>query len=745
MIGAVSGPYVRTVLESMGEEKPKLVEFNQNKMRIAVINLDTGVEKNGKQVYYAGKIIEYPDERYKSTSLEEAKEGMKKDLYGAYIVIPSTFSTSVDSINTTPQKAVFEYKINPNLKEEDRDEMIYEIAAFQESISTNVSYIFVDAILNEVHNIQNGAATVLKNDDSESTALAGVNAEELIFPVEFTELEENNETVKPVDLSNQSQELQNALLSVENNFEDALENGEKAYEGVVKKDKDVKDALDKLEKGVEHTNPLYDDKGDSTIKAGLESVNDEIDASHQKIEGQRSLLETAIVKEINAYSTRQVQGSLVQSRNQIEKDVQEKVFNTLSQKVQSTLQQKNEENRSAVEEIMNNYTLALQSYLDERLESDEVKDVISEIVRESTEQRTEELEAEYEQQTTELKSAYSQQAEKIKAAAEEVKSAQEDSYEEKVADLLEIVEAMPTEIPVPEESDDEEGEQEQLSDEQQTDEPQTDELQPEEPQPEEPQPEESMDLTELKKQIQITGTESGSGTIDPDTQPVKAKDYLKEIPRIEIPLSWEELGYSVSQITLEEETKANQETLKEIENLYKIPKDHVTKAFQTNVVDVLSARNTAIQSDLYGKISQFFLLQGSYQTTLNQFDPYQYLDRTELSEDITKIADNISGIEEEMNETGSQYLDYTADVYKMTNENILTLQDDITKANEKTSENVSKQIGALKESRTSNNKSNSSILQGFTKKLSFTRVGNLPYREAYEFIVDPFEYKKLDK
>ena len=171
----------------------------------------------------------------------------------------------------------------------------------------------------------------------------------------------------------------------------------------------------------------------------------------------------------------------------------------------------------------------------------------------------------------------------------------------------------------------------------------------------------------------------------------------------------------------------------------------MTKAFQTNVVDVLSARNTAIQSDLYGKISQFFLLQGSYQTTLNQFDPYQYLDRTELSEDITKIADNISGIEEEMNETGSQYLDYTADVYKMTNENILTLQDDITKANEKTSENVSKQIGALKESRTSNNKSNSSILQGFTKKLSFTRVGNLPYREAYEFIVDPFEYKKLDK
>ena len=55
-------------------------------------------------------------------------------MYGAYIIIPSTFSTAVDSINGTPQKAVFEYQINPHLEGQDRDNMIYELTAFQDSM-----------------------------------------------------------------------------------------------------------------------------------------------------------------------------------------------------------------------------------------------------------------------------------------------------------------------------------------------------------------------------------------------------------------------------------------------------------------------------------------------------------------------------------------------------------------------------------------------------------------------------------
>lgn len=194
-VGMIGGPYVKGMVGKVKKTPVRSVTFRANLERIAVINLDTGVEKKGEQIYYAAKLIEYPDESYQTTSLEEAKDGMKKDLYGAYIIIPSTFSTAVDSINGTPQKAIFEYQINPHLEGQDRDNMIYELTAFQDSIRNNVSYVFLDAILKEVHNVQDGSMTILANDDSERENLSGVSAEELIQTVEFTELKENNEVI----------------------------------------------------------------------------------------------------------------------------------------------------------------------------------------------------------------------------------------------------------------------------------------------------------------------------------------------------------------------------------------------------------------------------------------------------------------------------------------------------------------------------------------------------------------------
>ena len=48
-------------------KKPRysMIELEQ----MGSINLDTGVEKKGEQIYYAAKLIEYPDESYQTTSL----------------------------------------------------------------------------------------------------------------------------------------------------------------------------------------------------------------------------------------------------------------------------------------------------------------------------------------------------------------------------------------------------------------------------------------------------------------------------------------------------------------------------------------------------------------------------------------------------------------------------------------------------------------------------------------------------
>lgn len=110
-VGMFSGSYVKGAVKAIRSESGNYMEMSQSLERIAVVNLDAGVEKNGEQIYYAGKIIEYPNSNYQTTSLEEAKKGLENGQYGAYVIIPSTFSASVDSINQTPQKTVFEYKI----------------------------------------------------------------------------------------------------------------------------------------------------------------------------------------------------------------------------------------------------------------------------------------------------------------------------------------------------------------------------------------------------------------------------------------------------------------------------------------------------------------------------------------------------------------------------------------------------------------------------------------------------------
>ena len=827
-VGMIGGPYVKGMVGKVKETPVRSVTFHANLERIAVINLDTGVEKKGEQIYYAAKLIEYPDESYQTTSLEEAKDGMKKDLYGAYIIIPSTFSTAVDSINGTPQKAVFEYRINPHLEGQDRDNMIYELTAFQDSIRNNVSYVFLDAILKEVHNVQDGSMTILANDDSERENLSGVSAEELIQTVEFTELKENNEVISPIDLSKESEGLENTAKSIGEQFDNALDNGQQDYDKITDDQDSMLTALENLKTGVSKVNPLVDEKGKSTIENGITSVNNEIDESNKKVEGQRSLLEQSMVEEINSYGKKQTDGKLKTSRDNIENSVKENVFDAVNKKVDSSLKEQNIQNRQQVQKILEEYTLDLQRYLDQTVQG-EIKASVKEITKENVEKTQKALNSKHASETEQLKQSYEkkleeqrvslegqkalleeqknaleeqktlleeqknsleeqkntlevkiaefkenqkQQNERFKQAAEAIRGAAEEEYNDQIQALLAQIDELKTEEENPEETNPTEPENPEEPD-------PTEPENPEEPKPTEPEnpgetettetenPEtlslaeteenvpmpngdsgmpviEEPDMTRIQKALQITGTED-SQNVDVAKQPVKLTEYLSKVLNTKIATTWEELNYSVAPIELEKATKIEENNLKKVENYYKLPKENVTKAFQEEVVDVISAKNQVLQEKFQKKAEDFSGNQSDYQSKLDAFDPYSYMNYTEMGDKMGALADGVTKIEENMNTAGEQYLDYTSDIYDLTNENIMTLREDMQKANEKTGENVKKQMDSLKESRISNNRTNSSILSGFTKKLGFTRAGNLPYREAYEFIVDPLDYKQTEQ
>ena len=68
-VGMIGGPYVKGMVGKVKETPVRSVTFHANLERIAVINLDTGVEKKGEQIYYAAKLIEYPDESYQTIQI----------------------------------------------------------------------------------------------------------------------------------------------------------------------------------------------------------------------------------------------------------------------------------------------------------------------------------------------------------------------------------------------------------------------------------------------------------------------------------------------------------------------------------------------------------------------------------------------------------------------------------------------------------------------------------------------------
>lgn len=80
-------------------------------------------------------------------SIEAARSGINNGSYAAYILIPSDFSKNAVSINTVPEKSRLVFAINPNLREDISRLTMSDIKNFEINLNTNMSYMYMQAIL----------------------------------------------------------------------------------------------------------------------------------------------------------------------------------------------------------------------------------------------------------------------------------------------------------------------------------------------------------------------------------------------------------------------------------------------------------------------------------------------------------------------------------------------------------------------------------------------------------------------
>lgn len=182
--------------------------------KLAVVNLDEGVEYEGEHRNFAKELISSQKKDIVLTGLEDAKAGMQDGRYSGYLIMPSDFSTNTVTVNDEPQKSLIKYEINQNLSDAARDKATVNISEVTKSLNDDLGYVYLYSLFNSVHEGQNNALKVLSNDNQDKEVLMAISNIDLIESLDLTEVErmENNiENLNVVDDFEKNQELINTI------------------------------------------------------------------------------------------------------------------------------------------------------------------------------------------------------------------------------------------------------------------------------------------------------------------------------------------------------------------------------------------------------------------------------------------------------------------------------------------------------------------------------------------------------
>ena len=242
--------------------------------RIAVVNLDQGIEKNGKVKQYARELGALPDLNFEYAGLEEARQGLANNQYAAYILIPSDFSQSVESIHNGPQKAPIEYYLNENMKEDMAIGIFAEVISYIQQINDNLSYLYVDAVLEEFHRAQDDAGTVMQNDTKDMEALTAIQESELTVPLELPEKKYADGSIETVELTESCTQIEDTAGLILDEYDEGYHQAEKEFSILHNQSGDV----DKAVEGFEECLSKIDIQKGESGKLVYQDALDEMDA-----------------------------------------------------------------------------------------------------------------------------------------------------------------------------------------------------------------------------------------------------------------------------------------------------------------------------------------------------------------------------------------------------------------------------------------------------------------------------------
>ena len=175
--------------------------------QIAIVNEDKGVvNAKGETVRYSDQFLpSYNKDGYIVTSLYKARNSG----YLAYVVVPSNFSSNVESINTQPTQSVLGYYIED---EAHANEAVMKIVQLEMNFNRDIGKLYVGSILNEFYQAQDNAEIVLNNSSRIDYLL---NIEENIdYKTSLQELLQQNGDISIKYITEKNDDVFNSIVQV---------------------------------------------------------------------------------------------------------------------------------------------------------------------------------------------------------------------------------------------------------------------------------------------------------------------------------------------------------------------------------------------------------------------------------------------------------------------------------------------------------------------------------------------------
>lgn len=679
----------------------------QESRKIAVVNLDEGTTDANEKLNYAEKIVQFPSSSFEYSSLEEARTGLRNGKYGAYVIIPASFSQNVVSLNKSPQVAQIEYSLNKKLSGKSQYNLLYDVMSFGNSLNDSLSYMYLNNILSEFHEAQDGATIVMNNDLKDKEAIESIQSHDLIKLVEVPELKREENTIEPLNIEQYVEKNTTLATDLDAQYRKCVEEVQLQLQDMQSDGGGLSEQLTALAEYTKKLDVFKDDEGNSVV----DSANNELE---QALTNKPGNVVEIMLKDLKRQPHIIADELAISMANynhglQMQLSGRLKAFTNKMKKQNPDLVLKKMDNGGYCLRYADVNSPTLQITLEDvagsvvNQQADMTKQLWSAITSRLTAAANEQETIEVMEQDPDL----GVEVPKVYTTPKSVQTALvECEQDPTMVDMCNrlgypsvrsfVSDAGNGNLSFNKER------QIKFDGDLKLFKEHIDSVLENAPQ----------DVEALQEYIDYRYDEKGNIIVDPETnQPTTIQDRLKHY------------GTQVEtfETVLDNDQLINRQEIKDV--------------FQNFYIDPMQKNQENFNGILQQKYEAESIYINEFNEKLKAFAPS--IQDEYIAENVNGIKENNGLLQKSLIENNMSYVDYANKVYTTTEENINTLQKGIQDAKDASNQAVEDGLNVAKNTKATTSKENQNILADFSAKLPYTRLGSMEYTQAYQFIAKP--------